>query len=181
MQLRYAKRIDFTGDIADFDGFEKFGQPVIELLRNKDRAEVAIIVDRAYGFDPSHEQTHLVIDSLNLSGDNPLVGPNDPIGARFPVVNNIYVSAADTMGQEETWSIGNPLGKMRNGIAAGVKHGLTLSGTELATINKAGANFYCYNLVPAMLIAAHAGLKVLGLVIPEGHNLEKDVLMAIHR
>ncbi|MBU6450945.1 MAG: hypothetical protein KGS72_04145 [Cyanobacteria bacterium REEB67] len=181
MQLRYAKRIDFTGDIADFDNFEQFGEPVIELLRAEGRSKLAIIVDRGFGFDPSHEQAHVVIDSLNLSCDNPLVGPNNPIGERFPVVNNIYVSAADTMDQEETWSIGNPLGKLRNGVAAGVKQGHIVSSEDLVTCNRLGANFYCYNLVPAMIIAAHAGLRVLGLVVPEGQTLQRDVLMAIHR
>ncbi len=181
MKLRYAKRIDFTGDIEGYDNFDQFGPAVVELLRSESRSDVAIIVDRGYGFSSDHIQPHLIVDHINLSGDNPLVGPNNPIGQRFPVVNNIYISAADTMDQEETWAMGNPLGKLRNGIAAGVKQGLTLSEEDLKTIYKLGAGLYCYNLVPAMIVAAHAGLKVLGLVVPEGQQLNKDAKIAIYR
>jgi hypothetical protein len=181
VKLRYAKRIDFTGDIEGYDNFDQFGPAVVELLRSESRSDVAIIVDRGYGFSSDHIQPHLIVDHINLSGDNPLVGPNNPIGQRFPVVNNIYISAADTMDQEETWAMGNPLGKLRNGIAAGVKQGLTLSEEDLKTIYKLGAGLYCYNLVPAMIVAAHAGLKVLGLVVPEGQQLNKDAKIAIYR
>jgi hypothetical protein len=181
VKLRYAKRIDFTGDLKDFDQFEKFGQPVVDLLRSESRSPVVIIIDRGYGFANGHSEPHLVVDHLNLTGDNPLVGPNNPIGQRFPIVNDIYLSAADTMDQEETWAIGNPLGKLRNGIVAGVKQGLVLDEAALATCHKLGAGLYCYNLVPAMIVAAHAGLKVLGLVVPEGGKLESQTLMAINR
>ncbi|MBS1998871.1 MAG: hypothetical protein JSS86_21245, partial [Cyanobacteria bacterium SZAS LIN-2] len=163
MKLRYARRLDFTGTVGDFDQFESFGQPVIDLLRTEGRSPLVIVIDHGYGFAGDHVQPHIVLDHLNLTGDNPLVGPNNPIGQRFPVVNDIYVGAADIMDQEETWSIGNPLGKLRNGIAAGVKHGLKLNEDELSTCRNLGAHFYCYNLVPTMIVAAHAGLKVLGL------------------
>lgn len=181
MKLRHARRLDFTGEIADFDGFDCYGQPVADFLRTEARSPLVIVIDHGYGFSGNNMQTHLVVDHLNLSGDNPLVGPNNPIGQRFPVVNNIYVSAADMMDQEETWSIGNPLGKLRSGVAAGVKAGQKLNDGQLQTCYSLGANFYCYNLVPTMIVAAHAGLKVLGLVVPEGQILDPKVLMAIAR
>jgi hypothetical protein len=181
VKLRYAKRIDFTGEVEGFDRFDQFGQAVIDLIRSEARSEVVIVVDHGYGFANGHDQPHLIVDHLNLTGDNPLVGPNNPIGQRFPVVNDIYISAADTMDQEETWAIGHPLGKWRNGIAAGVKQGLALSDEDLSTVHKLGAGLYCYNLVPAMIVAAHAGLKVLGLVMPKGQQVDKGVLMAISR
>src|SRR5262249_32727233 len=106
---------------------------------------------------------------------------NDPVGQRFPVVNDIYVSAADTMDQEETWALGNPLGKMRNAIAAGVKPGLKLNDDEMKTLQKLGAALDCYNLVPTMIVATHAGMKVLGLVVPEGQHLDRETVGAILR
>ena len=181
MKLRHAKRIDFTGEIADFDHFDSFDQKVIDLIRGEKRSDVVIIIDRGFGFAGGHIRPHIIVDHINLTGDNPLVGPNNPIGQRFPVVNDIYISAADTMDQEETWAMGHPMGKLRNGIAAGVKSGLKLSDEELATVHTLGAGLYCYNLVPAMIVAAHAGLKVLGLVVPEGSKLERETLMAISR
>jgi len=181
VKLRHARRLDFTGGIADFDQFKEFGQPVMDLLRSEGRSPLVIVVDTGYGFSGGNVQPHIVLDHLNLSGDNPLVGPNNPIGQRFPVVNDIYIAAADTVDQEETWSIGHPLGKLRNGVAAGVRQGQKLSEEELKTCHELGSHFYCYNLVPTMIVAAHAGLKVLGLIVPEGQPLDAKVLTAIAR
>jgi purine-nucleoside phosphorylase len=186
LKLRHAKRIDFTGTCPEFDYFEKFSEATLELIRNKEKAEVVIVIDRAFGFSPSHlkddrAEAHIVSDHLNLMGDNPLVGPNDPIGDRFPVVNNIYLSAADTIDQEETWTMGNPLSKLRSGIVAGVKSGLTPSREDLELMHKMGAHFYNFNTVSTMIVAAHAGLKVLALAVPEGTVLPDQVLMAINR
>lgn len=186
MKLRNAKRIDFTGTCPEFDFFEKFSDATIDLIRNKEKAEVVIVVDRAFGFAASHlkdneAEPHLISDHLNLTGDNPLVGPNNPIGERFPVVNNIYLSAADTIDQEETWTMGNPLSKLRSGIVAGVKYGAVPSPAELDLLYSMGAHFYNWNTVPTMIIAAHAGLKVLALALPEGGVLPDQVLMAINR
>ncbi len=186
LKLRNAKRIDFTGTCPEFDFFEKFSDATIDLIRNKEKAEVVIVVDRAYGFAASHlkdnaPESHLISDHLNLTGDSPLVGPNNPIGERFPVVNNIYLSAADTIDQEETWTMGNPLSKLRSGIVAGVKYGAVPSPAELDLLYSVGAHFYNWNTVPTMIIAAHAGLKVLALAVPEGGVLPDQVLMAINR
>ena len=178
MKLRFARKVDFTGTIPGFTQFSEFGPEVAALVRDKGKAEVLIVVDHAFGMQ--HDAS-IVLDHLNLSGDNPLVGPNNSIGPRFPVVNNIYVSAADTIDQEETWSVGNPLGQLHNGIAAGVRAGLQLTDDDFELVKKFGAHFYCWNLVPTMLIAAHAGLKVLALVVPPGKTLEPQLLMALDR
>ncbi|MFA7340535.1 MAG: hypothetical protein WC028_27375 [Candidatus Obscuribacterales bacterium] len=186
MKLRNAKRIDFTGTCPEFDFFEKFSEATVDLIRNKEKAEVVIVIDRAYGFSPSHlkdnlAEPHIISDHLNLTGDNPLVGPNNPIGERFPVVNRIYLSAADTIDQEETWTMGNPLSKLRSGIVAGIKPALVPSQADLDLIYSMGAHFYNWNTVPTMIVAAHAGLKVLALAVPEGGILSPQVLMAINR
>ncbi|MBK9201053.1 MAG: hypothetical protein IPP57_28620 [Candidatus Obscuribacter sp.] len=179
MKLRYAKRIDFTGQVKEFAQEAAFGESVIKMLRDKGKAEVAIVIDRAYGL--KDDTPYLISDHLNLSGNNPLVGPNDAIGQRFPVVNNIYLDANDTMDQEETWSLGNPLGKMQYAIAAGLHPGVTPTAAELEFIHKLGAKLYCYNLVPTMIVAAHAGLKVVGVALPEGASLRPDILATLLR
>ncbi|HND06562.1 MAG TPA: hypothetical protein PL012_12825 [Candidatus Obscuribacter sp.] len=181
MKLRHAKLIDFTGELGQFKQYSGFTPEVVTELRNKEKAEVAIIVDRAYCQGLGENVPYLVSDHLNLTGDNPLVGPNNPVGERFPVVNNIYLGAADTMDQEETWAIGNPLGKFATGVAAGLKAGVVPGGEEIKFLRELGVSLYCYNLVPAMLVAAHAGLKVIGIALPQGESLSKDVLACLLR
>ncbi|MBX9941018.1 MAG: hypothetical protein K2Y32_17280 [Candidatus Obscuribacterales bacterium] len=183
MKLRHAKLIDFTGTVDGFVHPAAFDRAVIELLRSKDKAEVAIIVDRAHSEGLStFDSVVLVNDHVNLSGDNPLVGPNDAaVGPRFPVVNNIYLNAADTMDQEETWTLGNPLGRVPVVVAAGLRSGQVPDPAQLDFLRSLKVGFYCYNLVPAMLIAAHAGLKVLGLGLPSGQSLSADITACLLR
>lgn len=179
LKLRHAKRIDFTESLEDFEAFPEFSQEVTDYIRVKDKAELAIIVDRGYGFKT--QAVHLVADHINLSGHNPLVGPNDENGPRFPVVNHVYLCAADLINQEETWSIGNPLEKLPTGIAAGIKPGVKLNSQEWEHLTQLGANFYCHNLVQSMLVAAHKGLPVVGLVVPEGETVSDKILMCLVR
>lgn len=183
MKLRHAKLIDFTGTVDGFVHPAGFDRAVIQLLRSKDKAEVAIIVDRAHceGL-ATFASVVLVNDHVNLSGDNPLVGPNDAsVGPRFPVVNNIYLNAADTMDQEETWTLGNPLGRVPSVVAAGLRDGQVPDSAQLDFLRSLNVGFYCYNLVPAMLIAAHAGLKVLGLGLPSGQSLSPEITACLLR
>lgn len=181
MKLRHGKRIDFTGTLpcgsGEFEKHQTFGDEVLKLIRTKDKAEVVIVVDRGYGIVDN--EPRLVLDHLNLSGNNPLVGANHPIGERFPVLNGIYQSAADTMDQEETWSMGNPLSKLKVGIAAGVRAGQILDEEELGLVRGLGADFYCHNLVPAMIASAHAGLKVVGILLPEGASLDETLVSCL--
>jgi len=181
VKLRYAKKIDYTCTYTDFDHVQQFDQNIVDFIRKKERAEVVIIVDHAYGLAANHTGVHLVSDHLNLSGDNPLVGPNDPVGQRFPVVNNIYLAAADTINQEETWTLGNPLSKLRSGIAAGVRSGQRLTESELALIYKMGAHFYNWNTVPTMIAAAHAGFRVLAIAVPEGLKMDEAIVTSLRR
>lgn len=181
MKLRHAKKIDYTSTYADFDHVQQFDQNIVDFIRKKEKAEVVIIVDHAYGLVEGHSGAQLVTDHLNFTGENPLVGPNDPVGQRFPVVNHIYLAAADTINQEETWTLGNPLSKLRSGIAAGIRPGQRLSESELALVHKMGAHFYNWNTIPTMIAAAHAGFRVLAIAVPEGVQMDHAIVQSLRR
>lgn len=152
-----AHLVDFTGTCGGFTKMNSFGPPVVDLIR-KGGAKAIVLIDRASGL--RHARPIVVRDHLNLTGSNPLVGPNDPAGPRFPVVQGIY----------ET---GHPQG-MDTGVAAGLKPGVEPSGEDIQFLRKFGVDFCCYNIVPSMLVAAHAGLKVLAIGLPEGQNLSAE-------
>lgn len=154
MSLRGATLIDFTGAVKP-GGHDSYNEAVAKLLRTGDHKTV-VIVDR--GNSMTLMQPHVVSDHVNLTGANPLCGPNDPCGERFPVVNDIYI--------EET---GDPvIDALPRGVVGGLKAGVVPRGEELAKLKSLGIDFCCYNLVPAMIVAAHAGLKVIGIILPEG-------------
>lgn len=163
VSLTEAVKIDFAGKTPGFQSFAKISDDVVVLLRKPAQNKLLIIVDRGYGFKTP--AAYVVSDHLNLTGGNPLVGPNDPVGERFPSVNALYLTGC------------NP--ETPTAIVAGVKEGIKPSADEVKLIHSLGGDCYSYNLVPTALVAAHAGWKILGIVIPEGADAEPIVQAAI--
>jgi purine nucleoside phosphorylase len=170
--LKNATKIDFTSSIDGFNHMKQFDQSVIDLIRaNKDK-KMVVIVDS--GHELPSNSPHVVSDHLNLTGTNPLIGPTYEGGPRFPVINDVYVKVIDTLDPKKTMPLNNPLGSLPSGIVAGLKDGVVPTAADLKAMREMGADFYCYNLVPAMLVAGQIGLKVLGIVVPAGQKLDKD-------
>lgn len=155
MLLKGAKLIDFTGKAKGFEQIPNFCDQVVKILRNGSENKTVIVVD--HGFHLPVPTPHVVQDHINLTGGNPLCGPNDACGERFPVVNDIYVTEFG----------GGALAGLPQGVAGGLVPGVVPTDDEMQRLRDLGVSFCCYNLVPTMLIAAHAGWRVLGLVLPE--------------
>ena len=163
MSLNNTTIIDFTGTHEGASRFSTFGTDVISLIRSSSGTKVLVVIDR--GYELPNVAPYVVRDHLNLTGNNPLVGINDPCGERFPSVNNVYITDACP--------------HLSSGVAAGLKLGVVPTSEEMSFMRSLGADFYCYNLVPTMIVAAHAGWRVLGIVLPEGTDVQpvlKDVL-----
>lgn len=154
MNLATAKIFDFTGASGNGSSYKEYDAKVAEELRKPTENKLAIVID--YGFGFKVDAPHLVLDHLNLSGNNPLRGPNNPIGERFPVVNGIYVTDCEA----------DVVQGLKTGIVAGLKQGQKADAGELEFLYSLGAGFYSYNVVPTMIVAAHAGWKVLAVVGP---------------
>ena len=148
-----AKRIDYSGLFPSLEQYPGFEARVTENLRRGARAAkggVLLVIDRGYGL-PDNDVV-IVKSQLNLTGSNPLCGPNHPIGERFPVLEGVYIEP--------------PESELRRVIAAGLKPGCNPSVKDIEMIRNVGADCWCYNLVPTMIVAAHAGFKVLALLVP---------------
>jgi hypothetical protein len=148
-----AKRIDYSGLFPSLEQFPGFETRVTDSLREharKSKGGILLVIDRGYGL-PDNDVV-LVKNQINLTGSNPLCGPNDQIGDRFPVLEGIYVEPTDC--------------HLRRVVVAGLKPGCNPSITDTEMIRNVGADCWCYNLVPTMIVAAHAGFRVLGLLVP---------------
>ncbi|MBZ0186584.1 MAG: hypothetical protein K8F91_10080, partial [Candidatus Obscuribacterales bacterium] len=144
--------------------FDAYSDETASFVRENARAgnKHFIVFETGYGLKDS--APHIVSDHLNLTGDNPLVGQNDNIGPRFPVINDVYSNspAAD-----------RALGKA---VAAGLAQGYRPGSEDIDKITELGGDFYCYNLIPLAIVAAHAGCTVSAVALPEGKTPDKELV-----
>lgn len=161
------KLIDFTGQVGQFQKHEQFNEAVIAQLREGGAGGEVVVVDYAKGIS----EPALVSDHLNVSGKSPLMGANHEIGDRFPVVNEIY--------EVDNAKIPKALHALPRVVVAGVNESVQAGDKELTFLKTLGASATCKNIVPTMLVAAHAKKKVLAILVPEGKTLNADLLAAL--
>ena len=103
----------------------------------------------------------LITDHINLMGDNPLIGPNDPdLGHRFPDVINAYSKELQALALEQASKQGITL---RQGVYVGVAGPNFETPAELVFLAKIGGHAVGMSTIPEVLVACHAGMEVLGI------------------
>ncbi len=105
----------------------------------------------------------LIADHINLLGDNPLVGPNDDtLGPRFPDMSAPY----DTELREVAREVARDLKMtLREGIYAAVPGPNLETAAEYRFLRTIGADVVGMSTVPEVIVAIHAGMRVLGASI----------------
>ena len=108
----------------------------------------------------------LIEDHINLLGDNPLIGPNDDrLGPRFPDMSEPYdaglrAKARAVAGKDA--SIGK---RFREGVYVAVPGPSLETRGEYKLIREIGGDVVGMSTVPEVIVAVHAGMKVLGISI----------------
>jgi purine-nucleoside phosphorylase len=124
--------------------------------------ETLVVTNAAGGLDPAFDpgDVMLITDQINLSGDNPLLGPNlDRFGARFPPMTDAYDPALRRTALESAQRTGVSL---RQGVY------LMLSGpsyetrAEMRMLRTLGADAVGMSTAHEVIVARHAGVRVLG-------------------
>ncbi|WP_435019676.1 purine-nucleoside phosphorylase [Tundrisphaera sp. TA3] len=127
--------------------------------------ETLIVSNAAGGLNPLHSKGDLVVidDHINLMGINPLIGPNDDrLGPRFPDL----IAPYDRALQDRALKVA-----MEANIVAHRGVYVAVSGPNLETraeyrfLRAIGADVVGMSTVPEVLVAVHAGMKVLGFSI----------------
>ncbi len=128
-------------------------------------ARYLLVTNAAGGLNPNHRagDIMLISDHINLTGENPLVGPNDPDwGLRFPDMSRVYdpelMDRAGTIARE----LGLPLA---SGVYAGLKGPSLETPAELRFLRTIGADAVGLSTVQEVIAAVHAGLRILGLSV----------------
>jgi purine-nucleoside phosphorylase len=103
----------------------------------------------------------LIRDHINLTGTNPLTGPNDDAwGVRFPDMIAAYTPAWRQKVRQQTKAQGLPL---REGVYAGLGGPSLETPAETRYLRSIGADAVGFSTVMETIAAVHAGMRVLGI------------------
>ncbi|EPH99922.1 purine nucleoside phosphorylase I, inosine and guanosine-specific [Enterococcus faecalis 13-SD-W-01] len=103
----------------------------------------------------------LITDHINFTGDNPLIGPNfDEMGPRFPDMSNAYTPEY----REKAAAAAEKQGlAIKEGVYMGFSGPTYETPAEIRMSRTMGADAIGMSTVPEVIVAAHSGLKVLGI------------------
>lgn len=103
----------------------------------------------------------LISDHINLSGDNPLIGPNlDAFGPRFPDMSDLYTASLRRAIKQAAEKEGIALQEGVYGMYSGPNYETP---AEIRMYRTLGADTVGMSTVPEALVAGHCGLKVVGI------------------
>ena len=102
-----------------------------------------------------------ITDHINMTGQNPLIGENlDDFGPRFPDMSKAYTPEY----RETAHKVADKLGiKLDDGVYIGVTGPTYETPAEIRAYKTLGADAVGMSTVPEVIVAAHSGLKVLGI------------------
>jgi len=177
-----------SGRVHAYEGYRH--REITILLRAAIRVglRTVILTNAAGGLNPSFEpgELMLITDHINLSGDNPLFGPNvDDLGPRFPALTDAYDPDLADAARTAAARTGVTL---REGVY------LMLSGpnyetrAELRMLRALGTDAVGMSTVPEVIVARHAGIRVLAISlitnkatpdVETGANHEEVIAMGV--
>ena len=124
-----------------------------------------IMTNAAGGLNPLFSTGDIMIieDHINLTGDNPLVGPNyDDWGARFPEMTQAYSWRLQELAQDAARNL--EVG-VQKGVYVGLKGPSLETPAEMRFLKKVGADAVGFSTVMETIAAVHAGIQVLALSV----------------
>ncbi len=128
-------------------------------------AELLIVSNACGGLNPYFHSGDIMVieDQINLMGDNPLIGINDDrLGPRFPDMSQPY----DQRWVDRTIEIGRDLGfGVHKGVFVAVAGPNLETRAEYRFLRMIGADVVGMSTVPETIVAAHCGIKTIGLSV----------------
>ena len=128
-------------------------------------ADTLIVTNAAGGMNPHFELSDVVVidDQINLMGDNPLRGINDDkLGPRFPDMCEPYSRELGTIALQAALELSITA---HRGVFVAVAGPNLETRAEYRMLRGMGADVVGMSTVPEVIVAVHAGLRVLGFSI----------------
>jgi len=128
-------------------------------------ADLMIVSNACGGMNPQYAQGDIVVieDHINLMNGNPLIGVNDDsLGPRFPDMYAPYdrqlIDQSPEIARRENFSA-------HKGVYVAVTGPNLETRAEYRFLRAIGADVVGMSTAPEVIVAVHAGLRVLGLSI----------------
>ncbi len=103
----------------------------------------------------------LIADHINLTGKNPLIGPNDnALGVRFPDMSEAYSKRLRSIAKETAKDLGFEL---KEGVYVGLLGPNYETPAEIRMLRPLGADAVGMSTVSEVIVARHSGIEVLGI------------------
>jgi len=128
--------------------------------------DVLIVTNAAGAIDPSYSPGDLMLITdhialFGMTGFNPLIGPNiDEFGPRFPDMSQAYdrklLALTRTVGAEKKMTL-------REGVYIALSGPSFETPADLRFLRAIGASAVGMSTVPEVIVARHAGMRVLGI------------------
>ena len=134
-------------------------------------AKMLIVSNAAGGLNPAFAPGTIMLirDHINLIPDNPLRGPNiDAWGPRFPDLSKPYDPGLIATMLRAAARLGIP--NVTSGVYVGIPGPSLETPAETRYLRQCGADAVGMSTVPEVVVAIHAGLKVLGVSVVSNVN-----------
>ena len=141
-------------------------------------ARILILSNAAGGLNPLFHAGDLMLltDHINLTGQNPLVGPNvDEWGVRFPDMTEPYSRRLQKLASDTALRSGIALNR---GVYAGILGPNLETAAETRYLRTIGADAVGMSMIMEVITAVHAGIEVMGVSAVTNVNLPDNYLPA---
>lgn len=142
--------------------------------------ETVVLTNAAGGLNPDYEpgDVMLIVDHINLSGSNPLLGPNlDRFGERFPAMADAYDPDLRRDARESGERTGVAL---REGVYVMLSGPSYETRAELRMLRGLGADAVGMSTAHEVIVARHAGVRVVALSLITNKATEDVEVGATH-
>lgn len=143
-------------------------------------ARTVVLTNAAGGLNPEFDpgDVMLISDHLNLSGDNPLHGPNlDRFGARFPALVDAYDPVLRASARESAARTGIPL---REGVYVMLAGPSYETRAEMRTLRMLGGDAVGMSTAHETIVARHANRRVVAFSLITNKATGDDEAAATH-
>jgi purine-nucleoside phosphorylase len=126
-------------------------------------ASTLILSNAAGGLNLNFSAGDIMVirDHINLTGENPLIGPNvDEWGVRFPDMVDVYDRGLAACAEKAARAAGFSL---QAGVYVGLKGPSLETPAETRFLSRIGADAVGFSTVMEIIAAMHAGMRILGL------------------